>query len=88
MVTAKVLIKRKGDESSQKELTDYMEGDIVQGGILADMIIFEGGMESGRTSVSLHVILEDGSHAVVQTSAAIFYTMASALKGAERRFLE
>jgi hypothetical protein len=43
-------------------------------------------MKSGKTSVTFHVKTELGDDVIIQTSAAIFEAMGSALKGAEQRF--
>ncbi len=55
-------------------------------GELDTMVILEGGMQSGKTSVALHIITASGESVIVETSAAILEGIAATLKGAEMRF--
>lgn len=55
-------------------------------GTLDGVAFLEAGMESGKTSVMLKVNLPDGSVAIVQTSSAMFLTLAAGLRGAMERF--
>lgn len=48
--------------------------------------ILEKGMVSGKTSLMFHVITEDGSNIIVETSAAIIEGLYTALVGAEIAF--
>lgn len=57
-------------------------------GTLEYLVILEGGMQSGKTSVALYLKTPDGNYALAQMSAAMFLTMQSAVKGAMARFGE
>lgn len=79
-ITIKVQLKSEG-----VPILDVKPESIVQGE-LKTFAILEKGMKSGKTSVSFHIELPDGTNVIAQTSAAIFDGMAGALKGAELRF--
>lgn len=48
--------------------------------------ILEGGMQSGATSVGMHLRLDDGTLVFFQMSAPMFRQLADALTGAELRW--
>jgi hypothetical protein len=52
------------------------------------LVIMEGGMHSGATSVTVVIKNDDGTVTMAQTSAAIIRTFEAALRGAEKRFAE
>lgn len=37
-----------------------------------EVLILDGGMSSGRPSISIHIQLPDGRHVIAQTSARLF----------------
>lgn len=84
MVHTKIIIKKKNDPTPALE--GITSDTKIVNGTIDTMIILEGGMESGKTAVVFHINLPDGSVLIAQTSAAIFETMAGALRGAEQRF--
>lgn len=48
--------------------------------------ILEKGMVSGKTSLMLHIVTEDGQNVICETSAAIWHMVQSAIIGAELNF--
>lgn len=76
-----VLIQRKIDpEPALQFKTPPPFGDLVH------MLIVEGGMKSGATSIAFHIVLPDGKSIMCQTSAAIFQGLSDAFRGAEAYF--
>lgn len=53
---------------------------------LRTVVILEGGMQSGKTSMALHFKLANGQHAIAEVAGTIFQGIAQALKGAQERF--
>lgn len=51
-----------------------------------DLIILQGGMKNGKTSISFFLSDAEGNVYFAETSAALFSAANSALKGAEQRF--
>jgi hypothetical protein len=49
-------------------------------------VILEGGMASGKTSLTFHIIDQDGKSIIVQTSAAILDGIIACRLGAEQRW--
>lgn len=84
MPSIKIVVRTKEDKGLA--LPDIV-GDTVEA-TLVSFVILEGGMQSGKSSVALHIKLPDGTDAIAETSADIFRSMAGALKGAEERFAE
>lgn len=83
MQHARILIKEKSDPTpALSEVKVYSEGE------LKDVVLLEGGMSSGKTSIALHVVDGSGRSVIVQTSAAMFEMIFGALKGAEIRWSE
>lgn len=56
--------------------------------VITSMGILEGGTESGRTSICLFMVDDNGVVRMAQVSAAMFHAMNGALSGAEQRFQE
>lgn len=81
MPTVKVIVRSKKDESpALPSLNNPVKVE------LESFVILEGGMASGKNTVTFHFKLADGTDALATTSAEIFKSMAGALKGAEDRF--
>lgn len=59
---------------------DYKNGE------LDTCVILEGGMASGKTSITFHIIDQDGNSTIVQTSAAILDGILACRAGAEQRW--
>lgn len=83
MIHARILIKEKADATpALPEVKEFTTGQ------LKDIVILEEGMQSGKTSISFHIIDSKGKSIIVETSAAIFETTMGAIKGAELRWAE
>ena len=81
MIQTKVIIHRKSDLGEALKFSSPPPfGD------LAHVVIMEGGMASGESSVAFHIIMPDGSSVMCQTSALIFHGIRDALHGAELFF--
>jgi hypothetical protein len=61
---------------------DYKKGEF------DTCVILEGGMVSGKTSLSFHIIDQDGKSIIVQTSAEILEMIQACIRGAEIRWAE
>jgi hypothetical protein len=81
-----VAIKIQRKNEADKPLLPDLPADKIIEAELANFCILEGGMVSGKASVSFHIPLPDGTHVIAQTSAAIFEGMAAALVGAKRNW--
>lgn len=64
---------------------DGLKPDYKQGNF-DTCVILEGGMASGKTSLSFHIVTQDGESIIVQTSAAIVEGILACCKGAEQRW--
>lgn len=79
-----IRINEVGDPPSFPELS----GKLAHEGRLQHVAILQGGMESGRTSVSFFVTLPDGKVVLAQLSADLLKGVVSAINGAEERWKE
>jgi hypothetical protein len=81
MPNCKVKINDKGTPSEIDGLkADYKRGE------LDTCVIMEGGMASGKTSIALHIVTQDGRSIIVETSAAILGMIQGCIIGAEQRW--
>jgi len=80
MQHATILIQRKGEPFPLEFKTPP---PIIE---LAHMVVTEGGMKSGATSLTFHVVGPDGKSSLFQMSALIFQGMSDAFRGAEAYF--
>ena len=55
---------------------------------LKEIVVLQGGMQSGKTSISFFAKDAQGRDYFMQTSGAMFEAAAAALKGAEERWKE
>lgn len=80
MPYCKVKIHDKGTPPVEIEAlkSDYKTGTF------DTCVIMEGGMTSGKTSLSFHIIDQDGKSIIVQTSAEILDAIQSCRLGAEQ----
>ena len=72
MVTMNVTFLAKGENAG---LTPAQAGVHVNDGI-ANVFVLEGGMQSGRPSVSINLQMPEGGGMTFETSAALFLTAA------------
>lgn len=79
----KIMVKEKTDKTPSHPELVGKEIITLQ---LESMVILEGGMQSGATSVTFMLIGPDGKHYHVETSSVLFQNMNAALCGAEIRF--
>lgn len=84
MPDCKVKIHEKGQAPA---VIDALKPDFKQGDF-DTCVIIEGGMASGRTSLSFHVVTEDGKSIIVQTSAAIIEMLHGCILGSEQRWAD
>jgi C4-type Zn-finger protein len=75
------------DKGTPPAVIDLLKPDYKQG-TLDTCVIMEGGMVSGKTSITLHIIDQDGKSIIVQTSAAIMEMIQGCIRGAEIRWAE
>lgn len=75
------------DKGTAPAVIDLLKPDYKQGK-LDTCVIMEGGMASGKTSITLHIIDEDGKSVIVQTSAAILDMIQGCIRGAEQRWAD
>ena len=84
MVHANIIIQEYGDPPLFPKLKP---GDITKTE-LTDFIVLQGGMASGKTSISFFLKDADGKVYFAQTSGSIFQAVAATLNGAEQQWKE
>ena len=84
MVHANIKIQEYGDPPPFPKLKP---SDITKTE-LTDFVVLQGGMASGKTSISFFSKDSDGKVYFTQTSGAIFQAVVAALNGAEQRWKE
>lgn len=87
MIATTITILRKGEQEAPALTQIPIETKTVVGD-LERMVIIEGGMQSGATSIAFQVKMPDGSYVIAETTAKLFRAMAGTLEGAEQRFSE
>lgn len=75
------------DKGTPPAVIDLLKPDY-KTGEFDTCVIMEGGMASGKTSLSFHVIDQDGKSIIVQTSAEILDMIQACIRGAEIRWAE
>lgn len=60
--------------------------DKFETGKIKDFVILEAGTVSGKTTVALHIKLQNDKSVIVETSYAIFESLYHSMKGADKRF--
>lgn len=84
MPNVNIIVHRKNDPDPALHF-DVKEVTMVR---LEKMIIVEGGMESGKTSVAFILQDPDGKVLIAETSGALLHGMESALRGFELKLLD
>jgi hypothetical protein len=75
------------DKGTPPAVIDALKPDYKQGNF-DTCVIMEGGMASGKTSLSFHIIDQDGKSIIVQTSAEILDMIQACRLGAEQRWAD
>lgn len=83
-----ISINSLADFAAGRKLFDGENFAVGQMAELVGVGILQGGMDSGKSSVTLAVKLSDGSMAYAQTSAKLFHMADGAVLGAQARFGE
>ena len=88
MPSARIVIIHKGEPTIETVLNETAKSGEKQflKGRLESVGILEKGMVSGKTSLMLHLITEDNQNIIIETSAAIWHGVQSAIQGAEINF--
>lgn len=73
------------DKGTPPAVIDGLKPDYKQGNF-DTCVILEGGMASGKTSLTFHIIDQDGKSIIVQTSAEILDAIQACRQGAETRW--
>lgn len=86
MTSIKIQIQTLAEAAQGKVLFAELCNRKIVNGTPITFGILEGGMQSGKASVGMHVELEDGSLVFFQLSGDTTLALADALKGANQRF--
>lgn len=73
------------DKGTPPAVIDALKPDYKQGNF-DTCVILEGGMASGKPSLTFHIIDQDGKSIIVQTSAEILDMIQACRLGAEQRW--